>query len=123
MKGLVEEEKLDTFNRPLYAPSLAEIKEGVENEGSFAITNTYSFEVNNWSSGVDDDDDNVKERRIQYVVRSTRSGMESFLQSHFGESLSIDEVFTRYEAVVRETLTEEMARLGMITVSLTKKLT
>ncbi|KAL8143388.1 hypothetical protein V2J09_016420, partial [Rumex salicifolius] len=116
-QGLIEEVKMDTFNRPLYAPSKGEIEEEVRKEGSFAITDFTTFEVSSWDIGEMD-----MERRIRYMVSSMRSGTESLLLTHFGDGLCVDDVFRRYEVVVRQCLTHDMTKLFMFTVSLAKLL-
>ncbi|XP_073525805.1 uncharacterized protein [Phyllobates terribilis] len=116
-QGLIQQEKMDTFNRPLYAPSKGEIQDEIRKEGSFAITDFTSYEVDNWD---DIGDDVTLDRRIRYMVTSMRSGTESLLLTHFGDGFCVDELFRRYEEVVRNCLTHDMTKLFMFTVSLAK---
>ena len=37
MQGLIEEEKLDSFNMPVFGPCLEEVRSEVAREGSFQI--------------------------------------------------------------------------------------
>ena len=46
LQGIIKEEKLDTFNIPLYTPSPSEVKLEVLKEGSFAINRLEVSEVN-----------------------------------------------------------------------------
>ncbi|KAF5817955.1 putative caffeine synthase [Helianthus annuus] len=48
--GLVEKEKIDSFNAPYYAPSPEEVKCQVENEGSFVVVDVKSFGIE-WDAG------------------------------------------------------------------------
>ncbi|KAJ0785980.1 putative jasmonate O-methyltransferase [Helianthus annuus] len=45
LDGLVEKEKIDSFNAPYYAPSPEEVKRQVENEGSFVVVDVKSFGI------------------------------------------------------------------------------
>ena len=49
MQGLIDEEKMDSFNIPQYAPSPTEVKCEVEKEGSFTINRLEVSEVN-WNA-------------------------------------------------------------------------
>ncbi|KAG4941312.1 hypothetical protein JHK87_045183 [Glycine soja] len=49
LQGIIKEEKLDTFNIPLYTPSPSEVKLEVLKEGSFAINRLEVSEVN-WNA-------------------------------------------------------------------------
>ncbi|KAG0544921.1 hypothetical protein BDA96_02G318000 [Sorghum bicolor] len=71
-KGLVEKEKLEAFNLPLYGPSIGEVKEIVKESHMFKIDYIKLFEQN-WDP-YDDTEDN-------YVHDSGRSGMT---MAHFG---------------------------------------
>ncbi|CBI17466.3 unnamed protein product, partial [Vitis vinifera] len=48
-EGLIDEEKMDSFNIPQYAPSPTEVKCEVEKEGSFTINRLEVSEVN-WNA-------------------------------------------------------------------------
>ncbi|KAL5733078.1 hypothetical protein ACOSQ2_032770 [Xanthoceras sorbifolium] len=75
--GLIDEEKLDSFNVPHYSPSPEEVKEVVGKEGSFAVAllETYATEVgdkNIWSGGAKD------------FANALRSLTEPMISHHFG---------------------------------------
>nr|CAD1842827.1 unnamed protein product [Ananas comosus var. bracteatus] len=44
--GLIEEEKVESFNAPYYAPSVEEVKDEVTIQGSFSMSRIEIFEVN-----------------------------------------------------------------------------
>ncbi|XP_074314755.1 putative methyltransferase TCM_000336 [Silene latifolia] len=48
LKGVIEQEKLDKFDMPFYSPTVDEIRELVEEEGSFALNKLESFTID-WS--------------------------------------------------------------------------
>lgn len=45
MQGLVEEEKIDSFNAPYYAASPEETEFVVETDGSFLVDRLETFEI------------------------------------------------------------------------------
>ncbi|KAL2895626.1 Salicylate carboxymethyltransferase [Bienertia sinuspersici] len=52
-EGYIDEERLNTFNVPMYEPSLEELKYLVEKEGSFAIDQVHVFGVS-WDANGED---------------------------------------------------------------------
>ncbi|RLN12352.1 anthranilate O-methyltransferase 1-like [Panicum miliaceum] len=57
-KGLVEEDKLNSFNLPMYGPSIDELKAAVKQTGLFDINEIKLFE-SNWDPYDDSEDDNI----------------------------------------------------------------
>jgi len=43
MQGVIDEEKLDMFNMPCYFPTVEEVKQLVEAEGSFTVDKLETF--------------------------------------------------------------------------------
>ncbi|KAK3230671.1 hypothetical protein Dsin_002552 [Dipteronia sinensis] len=85
--GLIGEEELDSFNVPHYSPSLEEVKEVVDKEGSFAIEllETYATEVgdkNIWNGGAKD------------FSQALRSLTEPMISHHFGIEI-IDKLYDK----------------------------
>ncbi|KAL8160297.1 hypothetical protein V2J09_001834 [Rumex salicifolius] len=117
-EGLIEEEKMDTFNLPIYAPSIGEIEDEVEKEGSFVIDQYKLFGGD--EKAEKDDDAAAKELEILGAVRGVRSIFESYILSHFGQGISMNEVFRRYEGMVRDHMAIKRTRHVIVTVSLTK---
>ncbi|KAH9615640.1 hypothetical protein KSS87_023648 [Heliosperma pusillum] len=76
--GIIEEEKLDTFNLPVYFPCKEEIKEIVSKEGSFAIEH---LEV-----VYDDVQNEIKNAELgaEFLAKVARSINESLISYHFG---------------------------------------
>ncbi|KAI3936928.1 hypothetical protein MKW92_013316 [Papaver armeniacum] len=106
-KGMVEEEKLDTCNFPLYFPCLEEVKAIIQNEGSFVVNHLETFHVN-WdgsdSSEVGLMTDTLRSSNL--IANSIRAISESLLTSHFGEEI-INEVFIRFGEIVEEYAAKE----------------
>ncbi|AEE76570.1 S-adenosyl-L-methionine:salicylic acid carboxyl methyltransferase-like protein; floral nectary-specific protein-like [Arabidopsis thaliana] len=103
-EGVVKESDLESFNLPYYSPDESEVKEVIENEGSFEIKNFETifgllFSYKTGHSEVKDDDDDVDHSRRFEVVKTranmTRSIIEPMLVAHFGEAI-IDRLFDKY---------------------------
>ncbi|XP_039119009.1 salicylate carboxymethyltransferase-like [Dioscorea cayenensis subsp. rotundata] len=94
--GLLEEEKVNTFNMPLYAASQEEVQQVIQSEGSFHIEQMQILE-SNWDPFDDSDDDqvfhNVKSRHN--VAKCMRAVYEPLLVGYFGQQAIDDQVFTR----------------------------
>ncbi|KAL5729776.1 indole-3-acetate O-methyltransferase [Ranunculus cassubicifolius] len=92
-EGLVDSEKRDNFNIPVYAPSLQDFKEIVEADGSFSIS---KLEVFRGGSPliVNKPDDAAEVGKA--LANSCRSVCGVLVDAHIGEWLS-DELFARLE--------------------------
>ncbi|XP_019166101.1 PREDICTED: salicylate carboxymethyltransferase-like [Ipomoea nil] len=102
-EGFVEEEKLISFNVPIYTPSPAELKSLVEKDGSFIIDCLEDSQIH-WTGSESEsesgDDNNIGNTNDgAYVARCMRAVFEPLLVSHFGEGI-IEEVFRRYRNMV-----------------------
>ncbi|KAL4199113.1 hypothetical protein AMTRI_Chr03g49600 [Amborella trichopoda] len=93
-RGLVEKEKVDSYDVPFYAPSLKEVEEEVMREGSFQIE---QVEVLNTHR---------KHNHCRKIVMAVRSINEPMLKQHFGEKIN-DNLFEKYG----EILEKEMAQV------------
>ncbi|KAG6647006.1 hypothetical protein CIPAW_07G048600 [Carya illinoinensis] len=91
-EGLIDDEKMDSFNIPQYTPSPSEVKYEVLKEGSFFIDCLEVSEVN-WSVNNNDGGYNV--------AQCMRAVAEPLLVSHFGEAI-IEEVFSRYREILSD---------------------
>ncbi|THG19238.1 hypothetical protein TEA_025017 [Camellia sinensis var. sinensis] len=67
-KGLIDEDKLDTFNVPSYFPSPEEVKDIVERDGSFTIDHMEGFELD--SPQMQDNDKWVRGEKFAKVARA-----------------------------------------------------
>ncbi|KAI3785304.1 hypothetical protein L1987_44420 [Smallanthus sonchifolius] len=125
-EGLIEEEKLDSFNIPQYAPSPKEVSNEVEKEGSFMIDCLEVSEVN-WDASTDDNLDLSEKDELELELelgynmgKCMRAVAEPLVLSHFGESI-IEEVFERYMNNIKISMSKEKNKLVNVTVSLTRK--
>ncbi|KAJ4714332.1 putative Benzoate carboxyl methyltransferase [Melia azedarach] len=118
-EGLIEEEKVNSFNIPQYTPSPDEIKSEVIKEGSYAIDRLEVSEVN-WNAYNNDFNvaDAFKDGGYN-VAKCMRAVAEPLLVSQFGEAI-IDEVFKRYREILAQRMSKEKTNFVNVTVSLTK---
>ncbi|KAL2249757.1 UNVERIFIED_CONTAM: Jasmonate O-methyltransferase [Sesamum indicum] len=109
LEGLIQEEKIDSFNAPYYAPSAEEVANIVEEEGSFIINHLQGFEID-WDGGSSENNNNDNNNknvvnglenlsRGRQVAKTIRAVVETMVESHFGRDI-MDELFRRYAELV-----------------------
>nr|CAD1823694.1 unnamed protein product [Ananas comosus var. bracteatus] len=109
---IVEQEKVDAYNVPFYAPSMAEIDNEVSREGSFTIDQIQTFEVDISSGDAEQDG-----RIISMAIRAIQ---ESMIRHHFGGEI-IDTLFQIYTELLTESMGTEAAKSVQICVVLKRK--
>ncbi|KAL5557341.1 hypothetical protein UlMin_039577 [Ulmus minor] len=124
-EGLIEEEKMDSFNIPQYTPSPSEIRFELLKEGSFIINQLVVSQVKwtdaNYETNTNDDHDHFDGDDDGYsVAKCMRAVAEPLLVSHFGEAI-IDQVFHRYRQIIADRITEENTNFINVIVSVTKR--
>ncbi|KAL6605860.1 hypothetical protein ACP70R_041513 [Stipagrostis hirtigluma subsp. patula] len=121
-KGLVEKEKLSSFNGPFYGPSVGEVKEVVKRSGLFDMNHIKLFE-SNWDPYDDSEDGNIQDsiRSGLNIAKSVRAVTETLFVSHFGESV-LDALFKEYASKMAEYLERgEKKRYSVIILSLQRR--
>nr|UMB49613.1 salicylic acid methyltransferase [Nelumbo sp. SAMT] len=119
-EGLIEEEKVDTFNLPLYTPSPSEIKTVIGREGSFNIDRLETFEVH-WNPEDKPGNNEVdKLRGANIVARYMRAAAEPLLVDHFGEAL-MEQVFWRIREILANRMSKEETKHTNAIVSVTRR--
>lgn len=93
LEGLISSDKRDSFNIPVYAPSLQDFREVVEANGSFAINKLEVFRGGS-PLVVSRPDDATEVGRA--LANSCRSVCGVLVEAHIGERLG-DELFLRVE--------------------------
>ncbi|XP_030511136.2 probable caffeine synthase MTL2 [Cannabis sativa] len=125
MQNIIEEESLNNFNMPLYCPSEREVRNVIEEEGSFFLHKLNIFETT-WDAGFTTHQNNNNNynnnliERGKYVSDYMRAAMESILVKQFGETI-IDELFKRLANKVIESMTKENWQYKNLVISLIKK--
>ncbi|GMH17498.1 hypothetical protein Nepgr_019339 [Nepenthes gracilis] len=117
-KGIIQEEKVDSFNLPYYSASSEEVKEIVEDEGSFAINRLEAIDVD-WDIG-GCDSSNASPSRGERVARMQRSVVESMLACHFGIDI-MDELFDRHIHTINHHLSTTNPKIVVLVLSVTRQ--
>jgi hypothetical protein len=110
---------VDSFNLPLYRPFKGEVREIIEDEGSFNIDKLETFEVD-WDNSDTSEDDHYCASG-QNVAKWIRAGTEPMLATHFGAGTAMDSLFARFAQHVAEHLCIEKTADFHIVLSMTKK--
>ncbi|KAF0903223.1 hypothetical protein E2562_025790 [Oryza meyeriana var. granulata] len=120
-EGLVEKGQLESFNLPLYGPSIGEVKAVVASIGLFGIDHIELFE-SNWDPYDDLEDDGLHSspQRGVNVAKSIRAVFEPLLASHLGEYI-LDELFQRYAQNVERHLVEVITKYSVIVLLLNRR--
>uniref|UniRef100_A0A0E0MEF4 SAM dependent carboxyl methyltransferase n=1 Tax=Oryza punctata TaxID=4537 RepID=A0A0E0MEF4_ORYPU len=122
-EGRVEQEKLDSFNMPLYGPSPDELKQLVQQSQLLDIVDIELFDLT--SDVVEKSklevgataaatQDTVHEAIGRNIAATLRAVTESLFASHFGQSI-IDDLFTVFAHNVTQQL-ESPEKKGSVTV-------
>ncbi|KAH9306386.1 hypothetical protein KI387_010790, partial [Taxus chinensis] len=102
-QGIIEEEKLDSFNIPLYFPNNEEVRSELYKEGSFAIIGG----LESFAHEVDDHYDNDKEAYASLLSNHVRAVFEGLLLHHFGEGV-INDLFVAHTTLIANNMEEVM---------------
>ncbi|ONK70107.1 uncharacterized protein A4U43_C05F30330 [Asparagus officinalis] len=119
--GVVEKEKVDTFDLPFYAPAMEEVKKVVQNEGSFEFYQAQAFELN-WDPFDDRMDDFVADNFLsgKNVAKTIRAVVEPMLTNHFGGEI-MDALFSKYAMNVAQHLKKQKTKYVNFTLALKRK--
>ncbi|GAV72886.1 Methyltransf_7 domain-containing protein [Cephalotus follicularis] len=113
-EGLIEEEKVDSFNVPFYAPYPEEVKLEIQKEGSFIIDRIETFEVD-WVVSTKFS----AQTKGQIEAKTCRAFMEPMLELHFGSSI-MDNLFVKYEGIAEDYLSKCRAKHISLIISMIK---
>lgn len=116
-EGIIEEEKVEAFNIPVYHPSSTEVADEVGKEGSFVIN---TVNVSQVSFDGEENGMSTIAKRGEPPSRLMRSVVEPIFASHFGTAV-IDEIFERYSRVAEDFMSRQKVPLTNVTISVTKK--
>ncbi|XP_044346072.1 probable jasmonic acid carboxyl methyltransferase 2, partial [Triticum aestivum] len=111
-EGVIDKEKFNSFYMPMYGPSNEELKEIIHEEGSFSIREML---VHDFTGGI-----NKELITPAWTANQLRAVFEQILAQHFGDLMD-DFVKTSERCwSVEGRLHDELARLAMLTVSVSK---
>ncbi|GLJ40532.1 hypothetical protein SUGI_0836090 [Cryptomeria japonica] len=94
-QGIIEEERLDSFNLPLYSVSEDELRCEIYREGSFTIVGLEVM-IGGLGSSTNKLDDNEKGK---FMCAQARAVLESLISYHFGERV-VEAIFNRYAEIL-----------------------
>jgi jasmonate O-methyltransferase len=111
-RGLIEEEKVESFNIPLYCPCPEEASNEVDREGSFEIqrlellrrSEQFAEEDIEAMTGVSA---SQKDAHGKKIAKQLRAVTESLIKQHFGEEI-MDALFERFGEIMGKRLSERM---------------
>jgi len=122
LQGLIEEEKMDSFNIPAYKPTVEEIRHVIEEEGSFFVQRLEIL-ISPWYEGINIEggdgffvDGNV---RAEYITKNIRAVMEPLLSTKFGGEV-INELFIRFKKKIEQIMEVEKLEGATLVISMTK---
>ena len=119
-QGLIEAEKLDTFNLPYYAPTTEEVKKVIEIEGSFTLLKLEVLKMD-WDSYIKKANSGLdKQERATMIATDIRAVGEPILASQFGEE-NMDNLFQRFKDVVLDHMEAEKCEYVNLVISLAKR--
>lgn len=113
MQGLAEQEKVDAYDVPFYAPSLREIKEVVSKEGSFSLNCVRTYEATHGGSDA--------KRDGKMLAMTARAVHESMMSHHFGPGI-VEPLFHKYGELVAQFMETGEVKSVQIGVVLTRLL-
>ncbi|XP_047977538.1 loganic acid O-methyltransferase-like [Salvia hispanica] len=91
-EGVVDKDKIDKFNLPVYAPEMGEMKRVIENNGCFSIE---KMELTDPRSKVDGPID------VASSIMHMRASLEGVFLAHFGDSV-VEKMFAKVSDKAQE---------------------
>ncbi|XP_057752648.1 7-methylxanthosine synthase 1-like [Arachis stenosperma] len=123
LEKLIEKETLECFNMPNYDPSMEEVKQVIEEEGSFILQKLETVHQDwdpNTNGGGNDKNKVDENMRGEILAKYIRAITEPLLKAHFGE-LRMDELFLRLENKAVQLIKEiKIFKFPILVISLIK---
>lgn len=116
---MIEEAELDAFNVPMYNPAVEEVRNIIENEGSFNILNLETFK-RSWNDvHKANNNTELSSDRGQFISKTVRAVYEPILASHFGDAI-MNDLFYRFSKKASDYLEAGKDFVNHLVVSLAK---
>ncbi|XLR56206.1 hypothetical protein S83_006878 [Arachis hypogaea] len=122
LENLIEATKLESFNLPLYDPTIEEARKVIEKEGSFSLQRLEAVIMGwdaNINEGVDENNKLDLNMRSQFITKQHRAALEPLLKAQFGENV-MDKLFLRFKTKVVQLMEEKNLEFPTLLVSLIK---
>jgi len=106
---------------PIYHPTIEEVKQVIEAEGSFTLQTLKTFKIG-WDANLQQDiDDYVLDSKMkgEFIAKYHRAIFEPLLIAEFGENI-LDEIFSRFAKLVEQLLELERLEFTNIVLFMTK---
>ncbi|XP_057458828.1 probable jasmonic acid carboxyl methyltransferase 2 isoform X1 [Lotus japonicus] len=116
LEGLLEETKLDCFNMPIYIPTVEEVKQIIEAEGSFTLQTLKTIQISLDGHLPHDMDTKIKGELISKTLRSV---VEPLYSAAFGKGI-MDELFSRFAHKISQAIEFEKLHYTTLIMSMTK---
>lgn len=122
LQGFIQESEVDTFNLPVYHPSMEELTEVIANEGSFHLNklDSHEFEFQFEFNEEDGEGCETKKAKLEMLVKSAGAIVGPTLVSHFGEDAK-DKILGNLKDVLLKCWKDDQKSLLHVGVSLTRK--
>ncbi|WVZ08848.1 hypothetical protein V8G54_022194 [Vigna mungo] len=122
LEGLIEEEKMDSFNIPIYEPTVEEIIQVIGEEGSFFIQESEIAMVPWGARKSEDDDEFLIDENIgaaEFITRCIRAVTEPLLAANFGKNI-MNKLFIRFQKKIVQLMEVEILEYANLIIYLTK---
>ncbi|XP_047164472.1 jasmonate O-methyltransferase-like [Vigna umbellata] len=125
MEGLIEEAKLESFNIPVYEPTVEEVKHVIQEEESLFLERL-EVVISAWDEGMsieggDDDSFHGENRRAEIISKHARAAMEPLLSEKFDTEV-INELFVRFQNKIMQTMKVGKLESATFVMSIKKRL-
>ncbi|XP_014497400.1 7-methylxanthosine synthase 1 [Vigna radiata var. radiata] len=119
LEGLIEEEKLESFNIPIYEAKVEEIVQVIREEGSFFIQES-EIAIVPWDARKNEDgDENIG--AAEFITSCIRAVTEPLLAANFGTKI-MNELFIRFQKKIVQLMEVERLEYANLIIYLKKKL-
>ena len=113
---------MDLFDLPVYGPTPEEVRQVVEEEGSFTLQTLRTFNMD-WDANLHEDvgDSILDDSKMkgEFIAKYIRAVFEPLLSVEFGED-TMEELFTRFAKRVAQLIELETLEYTNVVVSMTK---
>jgi SAM dependent carboxyl methyltransferase len=115
----VKASDVESFNLPLYLPSIEEVKSIIEKEGSFEVVQ-HCVSVDLYGDAVDAISDDAEEK-LRKFGKFCRAALEPLLVSHFGDSIIDPLISTTLKVFAKHFYEDQEYKLVWIAISLQRR--